>query len=168
MRVKFEKFWLIVFGWIVTILVWIVLPFVCIQLNKYLKLPTYAIPLGEFFGTFLIFVSTLVVLQCSLKHYRTGRATVVPIEDARKLISTDLYKYTRNPIYLAAFATLFGLFLYFGHMLLFVYFCISLLVVNWYVIYVEERECRQNLGAPYIDYCERVPRWFSINNILRL
>lgn len=163
-----KKFWLIVAGWIVTILVWFVLPFVFIQLNKYLKLPTYTIPLGQFFGTFLIVVSILVVFQCSLKHYRTGRVTVVPIQGARQLISNDIYKYTRNPIYLAAFTTFFGLFLYFGHILLFMYFCISLPVVNWYVMYVEERECKQNLGKPYIDYCKQVPRWFSINNILHL
>ena len=128
-------------------------------INIYFDLPKFYIPYGAILGVILIVISVLVVIYCSFKHYKTGRATVVPIQNAKELIVNDIYQYTRNPIYLAAIVTFLGLFLYTGYLTLFIYFLLSIPALHWYVVFVEEPECRKSLGGKYIQYCNKVPRW---------
>ncbi len=80
---------------------------------------------------------------------------------AATLAETGPYRFVRNPIYLAGITLLAGIGLLYGPVrvadilmpvALFVYFHLA-------VIRVEEPALRNQLGASYGAYCQRVPRW---------
>lgn len=85
-----------------------------------------------------------------------------PAQDqAATLAATGPFRFTRNPIYLAGITLLAGIGLLYGtwHVddlilpgALFLYFHLA-------VVYVEEPGLRSRLGASYLAYCRRVPRW---------
>ena len=140
-------------------LLWIILPVLFIKLNTFLNLPIFLIPFGKLLGIILMTASIFLVIWCSLKHYKTGRTTVVPIQNAISLIDKDIYQYTRNPIYLGAIMFFLGLFFYTGYPTIFIYFLTSIPILHFYVVYIEEPECRKSLGKSYVEYCKNVPRW---------
>ncbi len=81
------------------------------------------------------------------------------IEQPRKFIVSGFYKYSRNPMYLAETFIFLGLFLLLGHILLFLYPAGFLIIINIFVIYIEESEMRRKFGKQYAQYSEKVPRW---------
>ena len=75
-----------------------------------------------------------------------------------KLISGGAFSFTRNPLYLAFFAMLLGVFLIFPTWSFFAY----LLVGVWRVdcqVNLEENSLRKVYGEEYNQYCEKVRRY---------
>jgi protein-S-isoprenylcysteine O-methyltransferase Ste14 len=92
--------------------------------------------------------------------YRTARGGGGPGPDVpgERLVSTGLYAYTRNPMYLGHIIFLAGLALTLKSWLATL---IMLLVATWFHLRVlaDERNLARHLGAPYVAYTKRVKRW---------
>jgi protein-S-isoprenylcysteine O-methyltransferase Ste14 len=151
----------LVFGFIVILVVWIATPSFLIFLNKSLKLPVFSYFAFKLIGLFLLFVGFSMLLYLIKLHTETGRTTpLAVIESPKSVIAEGPYKYSRNPMYLAVITTFLGIFLLFGHLLLFFYFLFSFPALHLFVILVEEPELRQKFGQEYVQYTEKIPRWF--------
>ena len=89
-----------------------------------------------------------------------GQGTPAPFDPPRKFVRRGLYKWVRNPMYLAVLAMVGaeGLFLRSGHIA--VYFVCLACVVHLMVVLYEENAMRFKFGAVYEDYRRDVPRWF--------
>src|SRR4030042_2277293 len=138
---------------------WIILPYILINLNDYLNLPYIRSILFGVVGMLLIFAGGFVALYCFGLFVKLGEGTPVPVDPPKKLVARGLYKYTRNPMYLAYMMIIFGEFLIFGHIMLLIYFllagvCLQILVVFW-----EEPKLVKRFGKDYLDYKKEVPRW---------
>jgi len=125
------------------------------------------LPIGEFnFPHVNLVVRILTVAGCLLgliafyQFYR-AKTTFDPMnpDRARTLITTGLFKYTRNPMYLAMFILLFALALILGN-----YY--NLLVLALFVVYMtsyqikrEEEVLLDLFGDEFSEYASRVRRW---------
>ncbi|MGC2089547.1 MAG: isoprenylcysteine carboxylmethyltransferase family protein, partial [Candidatus Acidiferrales bacterium] len=75
-----------------------------------------------------------------------------------EVVDTGIYSYLRNPRYVGMIASVLGACLLAATALMWA-ICGVWLALVLMVIGFEERELRARLGAPYIEYCRRVPRF---------
>ena len=79
--------------------------------------------------------------------------------EPRQLVQTDIYKYSRNPMYLAVLTIVAGEAIAFASRSIAIY-CVMLFVVFHLVVtLIEEPHLRARDGANYARYCQQVPRW---------
>jgi protein-S-isoprenylcysteine O-methyltransferase Ste14 len=101
-----------------------------------------------------------VILLWSFWNFlREGRGTPAPIDPPKELVAVGFYRYVRNPMYVGILAMLLGHFLWFGYWNLLLYAVLVFLAFHTFVTFYEEPTLKRTFGAPYEDYCKRVPRW---------
>ena len=88
-----------------------------------------------------------------------GLGTPAPIAPTQHLVVTGLYRYVRNPIYVAVAAVVFGQALLFGDRQLFAYGAVVCLVCHLFVVGYEEPTLKKSFGAEYEAFRINVPRW---------
>lgn len=84
---------------------------------------------------------------------------LVPFRDVRRLVTHGLYRYSRNPMYLAMALVLLGVSLTVGGGLTLVVPPLFMVVIEWRFIRAEERQLEALFGDDYRAYCRRVRRW---------
>ncbi len=114
----------------------------------------------EIIGFVLIIAGVIVDFHCSIMFGRYGKGTPIPIDPPKRFVAQGLYRFVRNPMYLAALAIILGEALIIGVPLLFVFVLASAAGFHFYVVYVEEPKLKNRFGQDYGDYLKRVPRWF--------
>lgn len=139
--------------------VFVLLPAGAIQLNEVWDWPRWQLPGGSAVGAGLIVAGIAVILHCAGLFSRLGRGTPVPIQPPERLVIKGLYRYCRNPMYVAQVAILLGLFVYRGELSLLAHVVLYAGVVKAWVVWREEPELRRRFGEEYLRYAQRVPRW---------
>ena len=71
------------------------------------------------------------------------------------------YRYTRNPMYVAALAIWSGWVLFYGSIAMMLGLAVLWAVIALVVIPYEERKLAAELGESYLQYKSRVARWFG-------
>jgi protein-S-isoprenylcysteine O-methyltransferase Ste14 len=106
-------------------------------------------------------IAVLGLLLFLMSVVALGRSFRVGIdEDAPgKLVTSGIYAYTRNPIYLAFGLVFFGIFLIVSNWIFLLYLFFGALMVNRQVRR-EEDALKKIYGAEYLLYCRKVPRYF--------
>lgn len=153
----------LLFGLIIATIFFILFPLGMIFLTTQLSLPILLNIFTKILGTILFIGGIFLFLYCSKQFVSIGKGTPVPIEPPNKLVIDGLYKITRNPIYFSYFFIFFGMALYFGHLLLFIYAFLSIIGINIYVIRFEEPALNKRFGKSYQDYCRTTPRWLKLH-----
>ena len=90
-----------------------------------------------------------------------ARTTVNPLKpaNASRIVSTGLFRLSRNPMYLALLLVLIGWGLWLGNLLGAVLIALWVLYITEFQIKPEEQALREKFGAEYEDYCRRTRRW---------
>jgi protein-S-isoprenylcysteine O-methyltransferase Ste14 len=88
-----------------------------------------------------------------------GLGTPAPIAPTQKLVVTGLYRYVRNPIYIAVVAVIFGQALLFGDWRLLCYGALLWLFFHVWVVMIEEPTLKQTFSTEYESFRTNVPRW---------
>ena len=70
------------------------------------------------------------------------------------------YRLTRNPMYVAELGLWLGLTIYFGSLGVLLGFLVLWSVVKFIILPREERSLEREFGQTYLEYKNRVPRWF--------
>jgi protein-S-isoprenylcysteine O-methyltransferase Ste14 len=135
-----------------------------IELNDALDWPRWSTAAGCLIGGGLILAGIVAVAYCSRLFSSIGRGTPVPLQPPKHMVIEGLYRYSRNPMYVAHTAILLGLFLYRGELLLLVYVGVYLAGMHTWIVRGEEPELRQRFRDEYVAYTQRVPRWISIRH----
>jgi protein-S-isoprenylcysteine O-methyltransferase Ste14 len=89
-----------------------------------------------------------------------GRGTPAPIAPTARLVVAGLYRYVRNPMYVAVAATIVGQALVLGRPLLLAYAAVFWLVVAAFVHGYEEPTLSARYGEEYAAYRRAVPAWW--------
>jgi protein-S-isoprenylcysteine O-methyltransferase Ste14 len=101
-------------------------------------------------GLFLLFLS----LVSFGKSFRVG----IDQDHPDKLVTTGIFAFSRNPIYVAFGFVLVGQFLVFSNWILLVY----MVAATWLFhrqVSREEKYLRNHYGQQYLEYCDRVRRY---------
>jgi protein-S-isoprenylcysteine O-methyltransferase Ste14 len=106
----------------------------------------------------LFCIAGLSFLFLSLVSF--GKSFRVGIDQDRpdKLVTTGVFAYTRNPIYLAFALVLLGQFLLFSNWILLVYMIAAIWLFHRQVSR-EEEYLKKHYGQQYSEYCGRVRRY---------
>lgn len=119
-------------------------------------------PVGAALGAGMVLAGAAAFLYCTGLFVRLGRGTPVPMAPPSRFVSTGLHRHTRNPIYLAYGAILFGEAVFLGSTGALVYAALMCLVFHIGVVVHEEPQLRRRFGADYARYSASVPRWIPV------
>jgi protein-S-isoprenylcysteine O-methyltransferase Ste14 len=93
--------------------------------------------------------------------FHRARTTVNPRRPhaSSTLLTTGIYRHTRNPMYLALLLVLIGWGLYLANVYALLLAVTFVPYMNRFQIRPEERALRHTFGQQFRDYCGRVRRW---------
>ncbi len=109
-------------------------------------------------GVALIVIGLLLSIGVMRAFGNAGTA-VPPYRPTTRLVSTGLYRYTRNPDYIGQTLVYVGIALLANSWWPLVLLPLVLLVLHFGVIRREERYLEEKFGQEYRDYMARVSRW---------
>jgi protein-S-isoprenylcysteine O-methyltransferase Ste14 len=110
-------------------------------------------------GGLLIAAGLTVLLDSFARFAFRGLGTPAPIFPTRHLIVSGLYRYVRNPMYLAVESLILGQGLVFGNVRVLEYGIAVWTAFYLFVLVYEEPTLRNTFGSEYEDFCTNVSRW---------
>ena len=128
-------------------------------------LSTLLIPAFEFSGQtilgFLIGLEGMIIIFLSINLFRKNQTTINPFKahQTTTLITSGIYSFTRNPMYLGLSSIQVAFGIYLGAY-------ISIFLIPAFIIYItkkqiiyEEEVLKKGFGDEYIKYLKSVRRW---------
>ena len=121
---------------------------------------TAHLKLAQPIGLVPLAVGILALLWCVRDFYVSGKGTLAPWAPPEKLVVVGLYRYSRNPMYVAVALVLFGWVVSFNSMSLLAYALIVVVAFHLRVVFGEEPWLARAHRSEWEQYSSRVPRWF--------
>jgi protein-S-isoprenylcysteine O-methyltransferase Ste14 len=110
-------------------------------------------------GVALIALGLPVLLDSFARFAVQGLGTPAPVLPTKHLVVTGLYRFVRNPMYVAVCAIIFGQAFLFGSVQLLIYGALIWLAFHLFVLLYEEPKLRSSFDSDYVIFCQHVPRW---------
>jgi len=110
-------------------------------------------------GAVLLAAGVAVLLHAFARFVVEGIGTPAPVAPTERLVLGGLYRYVRNPMYLAVAATIVGQALILGRPVLLLYALVFGVTVFAFVHFYEEPTLARRYGAEYEAYRRAVPGW---------
>jgi protein-S-isoprenylcysteine O-methyltransferase Ste14 len=117
------------------------------------------VPALRVLGVVLILLGIPMLLDSFGRFAIQGLGTPAPIFPTRHLVVQGLYRYVRNPMYIAVATVILGQALFFSSLRLLEYAAIVWLAFHAFVLAYEEPTMRATFGDEYKTFCANVPRW---------
>ena len=111
-------------------------------------------------GAILLLAGLIVLVQAFVRFVVEGLGTPVPVAAPQRLVVGGLYRYVRNPMYVAILAALVGQALLLGKLGLVLYAAAFWLIGAAFVRWYEEPTLTRRFGADYEAYRRAVPAWW--------
>lgn len=111
-------------------------------------------------GALLIALGLPVLLDSFARFAIQGLGTPAPVAPPQHLVVTGLYRYVRNPMYVAVSSLIFGQGLLFGSVRVLEYGLVVCLAFHLFVLLYEEPALRRKFGPEYDEFCAHVRRWW--------
>ena len=108
-----------------------------------------------------IAVTGLGIAVMGVTEFKNTQTTVNPQtpEKSEHLVTSGVYRYSRNPMYVGLVFILFGWALYRSHALAFALLPVFVIYMSRFQIQAEEKVMTQKFGEAYITYLSQVRRW---------
>jgi protein-S-isoprenylcysteine O-methyltransferase Ste14 len=111
-------------------------------------------------GGILLVAGLIALIQAFVRFVMEGLGTPAPIAAPERLVVGGVYRYVRNPMYVAVLAAIVGQALLLGRLGLLLYAAAAWLVVAAFVRWYEEPTLTCRFGADYEAYRRAVPAWW--------
>jgi protein-S-isoprenylcysteine O-methyltransferase Ste14 len=111
-------------------------------------------------GMILLAAGAVVLLNAFARFVVEGIGTPAPVAPTERLVVGGLYRFVRNPMYLAVASTIVGQALALGQLVLLPYAAAFLAVVAAFVHWYEEPTLLRVFGERYEEYRRAVPGWW--------
>lgn len=108
-------------------------------------------------------LGTALLLWCVALFYVEGRGTLAPWDPPRTLVTSRVYRLSRNPMYVAVALVLCGWALAFRSPVLAVYALGVAIAFHLRVVFYEEPWLMRRHGEQWMAYRAEVPRWLSFS-----
>lgn len=107
-----------------------------------------------------LFVLGIALPTIAANQFRTAGTQILPTSEKNDaLVTSGLYHFTRNPMYLGVVTASLGVALWFGRPLMFLTPAGVFAITNFVLIPFEEAKMHRQFGAAFDAYCKRVRRW---------
>jgi len=110
-------------------------------------------------GLLPLFTGLALLVWCVRDFYVAGKGTLAPWSPPRELVTIGLYRYSRNPMYVAVAMMLAGWAVAFASWTIAIYAGFVIGAFQLLVVYGEEPWLARTHGAAWDEYRARVPRW---------
>ncbi|BBF05970.1 TPA: isoprenylcysteine carboxylmethyltransferase family protein [Haemophilus influenzae] len=109
---------------------------------------------------FVISLSFLIALS-SVMHFFICKTSINPrdFKGTTKLVSTGIFRFSRNPMYLSLLLMLIAWVLWLGNSLAWLGIIVFVLAINQFQIAKEEAYLENKFGDEYRRYKQKVRRW---------
>ena len=111
-------------------------------------------------GVVLVVLGVIVLVACFVRFVREGRGTPAPVAPTQELVVGGIYRWVRNPMYLAVATVIGGQAIAFTNGALLVWLLLFLGAVVSFVVVYEQPTLRHTYGESYDEYCRNVPGWY--------
>jgi protein-S-isoprenylcysteine O-methyltransferase Ste14 len=111
-------------------------------------------------GGALLAAGLISLVQAFVRFVVEGLGTPAPVAAPERLVVGGVYRYVRNPMYVAILATIVGQALLLGRLGLLPYAAAAWLVAAAFVRWYEEPTLARRFGADYEAYRRAVPAWW--------
>jgi protein-S-isoprenylcysteine O-methyltransferase Ste14 len=122
-------------------------------------MPPWWLPL-RVAGVVLLAAGAAVLVHSFARFVVEGLGTPAPVAPTRELVVGGLYRYVRNPMYLAVLAVIVGQAMALGHLVLLLYAALVAAAFVGFVHWYEEPTLAERFGARYQAYRSAVPGWW--------
>jgi protein-S-isoprenylcysteine O-methyltransferase Ste14 len=113
----------------------------------------------RYLGFPLIVIGAAGLLWCIWDFFSAGRGTIAPIDPPKHLVVRGLYRYVRNPMYVAVVTTLIGEAIFFISVPVLIEDGVFVVLAHLFVAFYEEPVLRRRFGESYERYTQTVGRW---------
>jgi protein-S-isoprenylcysteine O-methyltransferase Ste14 len=139
--------------------IWLVFGLVSIfVLNEYVPGLRFTSVESQVVGGITILLG-LILLLIAGGLFRQAGTDMVPFKNVSALVTTGIYRYTRNPMYLGMASVLLGTAITVGAMAAVAVPAIFMLIIQYRFILAEEAMLRGIFPEEFPAYCKRVRRW---------
>jgi protein-S-isoprenylcysteine O-methyltransferase Ste14 len=114
----------------------------------------------QLLGALLTAAGAVALLHAFARFVVEGLGTPAPVAPTERLVVGGLYRYVRNPMYLAVTATIAGQALLLGRPALLLYAAAFWAVTAAFARWYEEPVLRRRFGPEYEAYRRDVPAWW--------
>ena len=118
------------------------------------------------FGLIPFALGIVLLLWCVREFYAAGKGTLAPWSPPQHLVVTGLYRFSRNPMYVAVALVLCGWALGFRSRAIAVYALVVIVSFHLRVVLGEEPWLARTHGEGWLRYKAQVPRWFGYRRTL--
>ena len=116
--------------------------------------------LADVAGGLLIVLGVVAVVACFVRFVAEGRGTPAPVAPTEELVVGGLYRFVRNPMYVAVASVIAGQALLFRSPGVALWLGVFLAAVVSFVKGYEEPQLTEQFGESYVRYRRAVPGWW--------
>jgi protein-S-isoprenylcysteine O-methyltransferase Ste14 len=121
--------------------------------------PIPAFHFTHYLSILIFTIGIIILVSCIASFAIVGKGTLSPADPTKKLVTSGLYRYSRNPMYVGVVMILTGESLFFQSVDLWWYLLIIFIAFNLFIILFEEPRLRKDFGEEYKKYRRTVRRW---------
>ena len=107
----------------------------------------------------IIVLAGVIVSTASVSLFIRSRTAIIPYKPAAVLVTSGIYRWTRNPMYLGLAVIYAGLALLLNSLPAFALLPVVLVIIQYRVIAKEEAYLERAFGAKYDTYKNQVRTW---------
>ena len=137
---------------IIGVLMWLVAKFT----------PSFSVPENyKLILALIIVIDGVVLLLIGAYFIKKAKTTINPMrpDKSSALVTNGLYRFSRNPIYLADLVILIGWGVFLANIFSLSMIILFVLYMNRFQIIPEERFLEEKFGKDYLDYKAKARRW---------
>ena len=119
------------------------------------------IPYKYFFTTLLLIFGFYIIIRSS-RLFAQAKTSINPLRPFKStsLITNDIYKYSRNPMYFGYLLILLSSSFYLGNVIsIIIIIPLFIFIINFIQIIPEEETLKDLFGPTYDEYLSKVRRW---------
>lgn len=117
-----------------------------------------SVPHADVIGALLVILA-LGLMAGAILQMLWSRTTVIPRRDPARMLTSGLFRFSRNPIYLADATLLAGLYIYWGALFALPLVVAFMMLISKRFIRGEEDRLARQFGAEFDAYKNQTRRW---------
>jgi protein-S-isoprenylcysteine O-methyltransferase Ste14 len=115
-------------------------------------------PPFNYLGIALIISGLIITIKVGRTFSKVG-TEINTFKKPRQLVTSGLFQYSRNPIYVGYVISLIGVNIILGSLTPIIVVLLFIFITDYWYIPFEERNMQNQFGQAYEDYKKKVRRW---------